>query len=102
MTAPLPQDHPSWAIRMEAKLDRLVDDQDKMTVDVSGMRERIYGNGKPGLIQDVREARNLAQKALDMHSARDRILGTLGGVLLTLVIGLLWSIFTGQWRLVIP
>lgn len=87
---------------MENKLDRLVDEHERITVDLSGMRERIYGNGKPGLIQDVKEARDLAQKALDMHAARDRLLGALGGMAATMIVGLLWSIFTGQWQLVIP
>lgn len=88
--------------RLEAKLDRLSDELEKTNVELMNMRERVYGNGKPGLIADVSEARNLAQQALNAISSRDRLLGTVGGILLSLFVGMLWSIFTGQWKIVIP
>lgn len=96
MTAPTAGDVPAWAIRLEAKLDRLADDLERLNVETMNMRERLYGNGKPGVISEVAEARKMAQEAIGAIASRDRLLGALGGGLLTLVLGLLWSIFTGQ------
>lgn len=99
MTAPA-DPIPAWAIRLEAKLDRLVDDFERLNVETANMRERLYGNGKPGIIAEVSEARKLAQEAISSIANRDRLLGALGGGLFTLVLGLMWSIFTGQVSLV--
>lgn len=78
-------------------------------------RARLYGNGVPGLIQDVSEIRksnqdlqvalrdlksNELEKLYEEIRKRDKIAMWLMGTIGVLVIGLLWAIFVGEVKIV--
>lgn len=65
----------------------------QLRIDFVTLRKAIYGNGAIGLIE---AQRSLTQRVLDIT----RIATILGGIILTLIIGLLWGIFTGQVTIV--
>ena len=100
MTQPLTD---SGYYELKAQVSRLADEQTQLVAELRAMRERIYGNGKPGILQDLSTIEHKMEKVdakVDLVivgiSARDKIAYTLAGIVLPLVVGLLWKIFTGE------
>ena len=98
MTAPLSADSGEM-IRLAAQVARLADEQVQLVTELRSMRERIYGNGKPGIISELNDVRHDVRSIVIGIATRDKIAYTLAGVLVPLVAGLLWQIFTGQVKL---
>jgi hypothetical protein len=92
MTAPLVPHDSGEMIRLAAQVARLADEQAQLIAELRRMQERIYGNGKPGLINELADMR---------HDVRGIIIiaYALMGVAVPLVASLLWQIFTGQLKI---
>jgi hypothetical protein len=89
MTQPLtPPDH--------LLLSQIAEDVRALRDDNKAIRERIYGNGKPGIISDMESIRHDVRSLIAGIAARDKLAYTIGGIVVSILIGFLWNIFTGQ------
>ena len=79
-----------------AKLDHLAQTVEDLSIELARMRERVYGNGRPGLITELADTRRDVSGILSGIAQRDKLAWSLAGAVGMLILGLLWSVFTGQ------
>lgn len=79
-----------------SKIDHLAETVEDLSLELARMRERVYGNGRPGLINDLAEVRRDVSSIMTGIAQRDKLAWSLAGAVGMLVLGLLWSVFTGQ------
>lgn len=70
--------------------------------DLKDTRYRIYGNGKQGLLEDMSDVKSDIEQIRGSISTRDKVLMTFAGMVVTLVVGFLWQVFTGQVTVTFP
>lgn len=70
---------------LKDELKRLIEKVDELKLDHGQLRRDVYGNGRVGLMESVRQVQSLK-----------RIIWWAGGIFVALILGLLFQIFTGE------